>query len=102
MAGGELFEANLSQLRLVYNFNVRMFVRAIFQRLDVVRDPALYSFEVEPETETLFAQLLFSYKLNARTVLFVGYADNQLGLVDVDLTRTDRTFFFKLGYAWIL
>ncbi len=101
VAGGELFEANLSQLRLVYNFNVRMLVRGIFQWLDVTRDPELYSFAVEPETETLFTQLLYSYKLNARTVLFVGYADNQLGLTDVDLTRTDRTFFFKLGYAWI-
>jgi hypothetical protein len=102
VAGGELFEANLSQLRLVYNFSVRTFVRAIAQRLDVTRDPDLYRAEVEPETETLFTQLLFSYKLNARTVLFMGYADNQRGLADVDLTRTDRTFFFKLGYAWIL
>ncbi len=101
VAGGELLEANLSQLRLIYNFNVRMFVRGIFQWLDVERDPSLYGFAVEPQTETLFTQLLFSYKLNARTVLFVGYADNQLGLGDIALTRTDRTFFFKLGYAWI-
>jgi hypothetical protein len=35
-------------------------------------------------------------------VLFVGYSDNQLGLQDISLTRTDRTFFFKIGYAWIL
>ena len=100
--GGQLFEANLSQLRLVYNFNVRTFVRGIFQRLYVERDPDLYLAEVEPETETLFTQLLFSYKLNARTVLFLGYSDNQLGLQDVSLTRTDRTLFFKIGYAWIL
>jgi hypothetical protein len=77
-------------------------VRAIFQRLDVERDPELYFDEVETETETLFSQLLFSYKLNARTVLFLGYSDNQLGLEDVSLTRTDRTLFFKIGYAWIL
>jgi hypothetical protein len=100
--GGELFEANLTQLRLVYNFSAQMFVRAILQRLDLERDPALYTFPVEPETETLFTQLLFSYKLNARTVLFLGYSDNQLGLQDIDLTRTDRTLFFKIGYAWLL
>jgi hypothetical protein len=100
--GGELFEANLSQLRLVYNVSTRMFVRAILQRLDLTRNPDLYEFPVEPETETLFTQLLFSYKVNARTVLFLGYSDNQLGLQDVDLTRTDRTLFFKIGYAWIL
>ena len=102
VTGGQLFEANLSQIRLVYNFNLRMFVRGIFQWLDVERDPDLYDFPVEPQTETLFTQLLFSYKVNARTVLFLGYSDNQLGLQDVDLTRTDRTLFFKIGYAWIL
>lgn len=102
VTGGRLFEANLSQLRLVYNFNLRMFVRGIFQYLDVERDPDLYDLAVEPETATLFTQLLFSYKINARTVLFLGYSDNQLGLQDIDLTRTDRTLFFKIGYAWIV
>ncbi|TNF70471.1 MAG: hypothetical protein EP299_14020 [Acidobacteria bacterium] len=100
--GGELFEANLSQLRLVYNFNVRTFVRAIVQNLDITRNPDLYTDEVEPETQQLFTQFLFSYQVNPRTVLFVGYSDNQLGLQDISLTRTDRTFFFKIGYAWIL
>jgi len=100
--GGTLFEANLSQLRLVYNFSTRMFVRGIFQWLDVSRDPDLYGAPVESETETLFTQLLFSYTVNARTVLFLGYSDNQLGLEDVAMTRTDRTVFFKVGYAWIL
>lgn len=77
-------------------------MRAILQRLDVERDPALHAAPVEPSVETLFSQLLFSYKLNARTVVFLGYSDNQLALADTDLTRTDRTFFFKVGYAWIL
>jgi len=100
--GGKLFEANLSQLRLIYNFNVRTFVRGIFQWQDIERNPDLYTFEVEPTTETLFTQLLFSYKLNARTVLFAGYSDNHLGVENVDLTQTNRTFFFKIGYAWVL
>lgn len=102
VAGGELFEANLSQLRLVYNFNVRMFVRGIFQYLDLQRDPSLFTFRVAPETQTLFTQLLFSYKLNPQTVLFLGYSDNQLGLQDIELDRTDRSFFFKVGYAWTM
>ncbi|MGB5659331.1 MAG: hypothetical protein WBO54_07585, partial [Thermoanaerobaculia bacterium] len=100
--GGKLFEANLSQLRLIYNFNVRTLVRGIFQWRDIERNPDLYSFAVEPKTETLFTQLLFSYKLNARTVLFAGYSDNHLGVENVDLTQTNRTFFFKIGYAWVL
>lgn len=100
--GGRLFEANLSQLRLVYNFNVRMFVRGIFQYLDLQQDPDLFLFPVDPETETLFTQLLFSYKLNPQTVLFLGYSDNRLGLQGISLDQTDRTFFFKVGYAFVL
>ncbi len=104
--GQELFTVNLTQLRAVYNFNVRMFVRGILQYRDLEQDPALYGFPVRDQTETLLSQLLFSYKLNPQTVLFVGYSDNALGfdqegVRQVDLTRTDRTFFVKVGYAFL-
>lgn len=96
----KIFEANLSQLRLVYNFNVRTFIRAIVQYLDVSRNSVLYLFPVQPRTNTLFTQFLFSYKLNPQTVLFLGYSDNYFGETGIDITQTDRTFFIKLGYAW--
>jgi hypothetical protein len=101
--GGRLLSASLSQLTLVYHFNVRSFVRSIFQHLDVTRDPGLYTAgEVSPRSDELFTQLLFSYKLNPQTVLFVGYSDRRVGTLDFSLTESDRTFFVKLGYAWIL
>ena len=100
--GGELFEANLSQLRLVYNFNVRALARAILQYTDVTRDPALFPFAVEAESERLFSQFLLSYKLNAQTVFFLGYSDNSFGGPDLALTRADRTVFAKIGYAFLL
>jgi hypothetical protein len=104
--GGRLFEANLSQLRLIYNFNVRTFVRGIFQYLDLNQDPALYDPAIRPfidaKTQTFFTQLLFSYKLNPQTVLFLGYTDNRLGTQDLSLSQTDRTFFFKVGYAVVM
>ncbi len=100
--GGNLFTANLTQLTTVYQFNVRTFLRAILQYTDIDRTPALYTAaEVDEHTEALFSQLLFSYKLNPQTVLFVGYSDNSLGDQRVDLTRTDRTLFLKIGYAWV-
>jgi hypothetical protein len=55
---------------------------------------------VDEETTTLFSQFIFSYKINPRTVLFLGYSDNHFGIVDVPLTRLNRTLFFKVGYAW--
>jgi len=100
--GGELFQADLSELRAIYNINVRTFVRAIVQYLDLTQDPTLFASPVEPSVEDLFAQLLFSYKVNPQTVVFVGYTDARTGREGVPLTRTGRTFFVKLGYAWTL
>ncbi|MCB1055992.1 MAG: carbohydrate binding family 9 domain-containing protein [Acidobacteria bacterium] len=99
--GGELFSVNLTQTTFVYQFNVRTFARAIFQYQDLAQNPDLYSVPVDENSEELFTQLLFSYKINPRTVLFAGYSDNQLGFDEVPLTRTDRTFFLKIGYAFL-
>ena len=52
------------------------------------------------KTQTVFTQFLFSYKLNPQTVLFIGYSDNYLGMTNIDVTQTNRTFYVKLGYAW--
>ncbi len=100
--GGTLFEANLTELRSVYQFNRRTLVRAILQFTNIERNPALFNETVEARTEELLSQLLFSYKINPQTVLFLGYADTSTGNADISLTRTDRTFFFKVGYAWVL
>jgi len=104
--GGDwAFIANLSQIRAVYNFSVRTFFRAIVQYQNIERNPEMYEVDVAREDKTLFTQLLFSYKVNPQTVLFLGYSDNAQGmltsgLVQTDLTRNQRTFFLKLGYAW--
>jgi hypothetical protein len=103
VAGGRLYRANLTQLKTVYNLNVRTFLRAILQYTDISRDPALYSYEVDSRSRRLFAQYLFSYKLNPQTVLFLGYSDTSTAAGrGADLLRMNRTFFVKLGYAWIL
>ncbi|HET9227336.1 MAG TPA: hypothetical protein VFR31_11760, partial [Thermoanaerobaculia bacterium] len=99
--GGQLFEANLSQLTTIYQFSSRMFVRLITQYTDIERDQTLYTADVNGQEERLFNQLLFSYKLNPQTVLFAGYSDNALGTERIDLDRENRTFFVKLGYAWV-
>ncbi|MFP3939992.1 MAG: ankyrin repeat domain-containing protein, partial [Thermoanaerobaculia bacterium] len=63
---------------------------------------AVYLEPVEPEAEELLSQLLVSYELNPRTVVLAGYSDDRLGHRGTGLTRTGRTFFLKLGYAWLL
>ena len=107
--GGEtIYKANLSQVKLLWNFSVRAFVRAIVQYRDLLQNPAMYDLSIDSRTRGVFTQFLFSYKLNPRTVLFLGYSDNAMGGVfdswlgsgRVGVTRTDRTFFLKIGYAW--
>jgi hypothetical protein len=107
---GRLFTANLTQGRAVMHLNRRTFVRAILQYTDIDREAATNPAETSLETRRLFSQYLFSYKLNPQTVLLVGYSDNQVGLpatpfndpFRLQLGRTDRTFFLKIGYAWVL
>lgn len=103
---GRLFTANLSQARAVLHLNRRTFVRAILQYTDV--DRALEEVPgATAESRRLFSQYLFSFKINPQTVLLAGYSDNQIGTPGItsmrrDLYQTDRTFFLKLGYAWIV
>jgi hypothetical protein len=100
--GGRLFTVDLAQARLFYHFNRRSFVRAIFQYQWLERDPDLYKDPVRRKTQDLLSQLLFSYRLNAQTVLLVGYADDYAGRDRIGLTQTDRTVFLKIGYALLL
>ncbi len=103
---GELFTANISDLRATWQFNVRTFVRLVTQYREVDRNAPLFLARVDPESRHLFNQLLFSYKINPQTVLFLGYSDNHFGEPSLnsqttDLTQADRTLFFKVGYALI-
>ena len=86
----------------MYHFGTRAFARAILQYTRHRPGDRALPDPVEPRSRRLFSQLLFSYKVNPQTVLLVGYSDNALGGRDLTLTRTDRTFFLKLGYAWVL
>jgi uncharacterized protein DUF5916/cellulose/xylan binding protein with CBM9 domain len=113
---GYLFRANLSQMNAVYQLSLRSFVRIILQYSDVRRNLDQYSLQcVDPNdcpaerARDLFTQLLFSYKINPQSVLFLGYSDGRagtlpppLGLNDDSLEPLERTFFVKLGYAWVL
>lgn len=94
-----LFRANLSQIYLYYHFNKNIFIRGIIQYSDVRKNEELYTDEIDPVSKNIFTQFLFSYKLNPRTVLFLGYSDISLAYKDIALTREGKTFFIKIGYA---
>jgi hypothetical protein len=98
--GRELYTANISQGQAIYHLNARTFLRAIVQYVAYDYNVANYTFTIDPEYKHFFSQFLFSYKLNPRTVLFLGYSDNAQGNQDYRLARSDRTVFMKVGYSW--
>jgi hypothetical protein len=102
VAEGWLYTSTIGQIEASWQFNARCFVRAILQHVEDRFNPDLYSDGRGPEYQNLFGQFLFSYKVNPSTVLFIGYSDNSLADQNFGLTRTNRTIFAKVGYAWVL
>ncbi|MBN1780858.1 carbohydrate binding family 9 domain-containing protein [bacterium] len=101
--GGRLYTANIERLKLVYQFNKQMFLRAIIQYRRYNRNLDLYEDkETDPKSEGVFTQFLYSFKLNPQTVLFLGYSDDYFGDHETSLIQTNRTVFFKIGYAYML
>ncbi len=99
--GGRLFTAHVPQLKVVWQFDTRTFVRAILQYSDITRDQDLYEEVVDELERDVFVQLLFSYKVNPRTVLFMGYSEGGVETQDFPPTTTSRAVFLKIGYAWL-
>jgi len=109
-----LYDANVSNVRFIYNFNRRAFLRINLQNVDYDRNLSNYLEEKRDDfnanTRKVFSQILFSYKINPQTVFFLGYSDNycnrnytdERGRLDDSLIQTNRAFFTKIGYAWML
>ncbi len=99
--GGRLFTANLTELKSTYQFSTRSFLRLILQYADTEREQSLYIRPVQALARELTTQLLYSYKLSAQTLFFVGYSDAGFQNDDLNSIETSsRTVFAKFSYAW--
>ncbi|OCQ19853.1 hypothetical protein A7985_18285 [Pseudoalteromonas luteoviolacea] len=101
--GDNVYTANLSDVRFTYQFGINSYIRLAVINLDIDRNQLKYKDDVDSKYKKLSTQLLYSYKLNPETVLFVGYSDS--GYQDDDLTsitKDNKTFFAKFSYAWLL
>lgn len=97
---GRLFTAQAQRLKATYTFNERAFVRGIVQHVRTDRDDALYEDDVDERTGGVASSILFAYKLNWQSVLFVGYGDDQALDDRDDLATTGRQVFLKISYAF--
>ena len=97
---GRLFTAEVARLLAVYTFNARTWLRAIGQWVETERDPRLYDEQVDPRIGDFGGSLVFAYKLDWQTVLYVGVSDLR-GFDERDrLEPVSRQAFFKISYAF--
>jgi hypothetical protein len=108
-ADDRLFTANVFRLRGVYTWNSRMWLRTVAQWVETERDQRLFTDEVDAKSGGLAGSMVFAYKLNWQTVLYVGFADNRSllaqpaddrGHVASQLEPQNRQVFLKLSYAF--
>jgi len=101
--GSRIFDADVVDARLTWQFNMRSYVRLILQQADVERNPDEYVDPVDQHTSDRGRQLLYSWKMNPRTVFFLGYSDAYIDEDNLDsLVASDRSWFMKIGYAWAM
>jgi len=98
--GGKLYTAWVDRLKATYSFSAKSLVRVIGQYVSTDRNPNLYTFAINPHDAAFQGSVLYSYKLNWQTVVYVGYGDDRALTLNNDLARLDRSVFFKISYAF--
>jgi len=109
---GRLFTAQIERVRAQYMFSPKMFVRAVVQNQRTSSNPLIYGVDMPLREGTLSSQILFAYKVNWQSVLYLGYGD--IRDVNEEVNNTDpanrvykrnfllsnRQVFFKMSYAF--
>ena len=97
-----LYLTNTVEGKLLWQINANAYLRTIVQFADIRRNQDLYAISLDETARRFFGQVLFSYKLNPRTVLYLGYNSNSRGTQDISLTQDSQMVFFKVGYAFLM
>jgi hypothetical protein len=96
----QLFTSRVSRLRANYTFTARSFLRLIGQYVSTDRDPSLYLQPVTAHDGTFNGSVLFAYKVNWQSVVFVGYGDDRELNDQRQLEKSGRQVFVKMSYAF--
>jgi hypothetical protein len=107
--GGTVYHAKLLDSRLSWQFNLRQRLRLAVQYGSTDLDMTLDKNYVPGDATSanysdIGTQLVYSYKINPRSVFYAGYSDNYFGSnednIKTDTFQTARSLFLKFGYAW--
>ena len=100
VSGGRLYSANVERLRTIYSFSAKSLLRIIGEYVSTDRNRSLYLAPVGAHESSFLGSILYSYKVNWQTVLFLGYGDDRELTFANELAPVDRTLFFKVSYAF--
>ncbi|HJQ36588.1 MAG TPA: DUF5916 domain-containing protein [Thermoanaerobaculia bacterium] len=90
---GRVFTETIERLRAQYSFSAKSLLRVIGQYVNVESGDGDHG-------GNFLGSVLYSYKLNWQTVLFLGYGDDRVVFPDNSLVRRGRSLFFKVSYAY--
>lgn len=96
---GRLYTAAVQRLKLTYSFTSKSLLRVIGQYVKTDYETGRYPTPVPGHDGNFVSSVLYSYKLNWQTVLFVGYGNEQIVNARSDLDDAGRTLFAKISYA---
>lgn len=96
----DIYHAQLLDTRLSWQFNLRQRLRLAVQYGTTEFELVLNPTQIKPEVSDVGTQLVYSYKINPRTVFYAGYSDNYFGTDAIDTYQTERSLFLKFAYAW--
>ena len=99
-SGARLLTAQVGSLKAVWTFDARTWLRLIGQYAETERDPSLYAEAVDAKSAGFAGSLVFAYKLNWQTVLYVGVSDNRELDPQQSLAPAARQAFLKVSYAF--
>jgi hypothetical protein len=99
--GSRIFTAWINDFRATYQFNLKHRLQLTLQYQFLDRNPAMYTSVVGQTDNDLASRLVYSYKINPRTVFYAGYSDHAIETDQIgSLTSTDRTAFIKFSYGF--
>ena len=101
-----VFIARLTDFRAIYQFNVKSFLRmsVIYNNTDKNSENYLYISpeDITEKSRNLATELLYAYKINAQTVFYLGFTNNQYTNAGFgELSLDQRNIFTKFSYAWM-
>ena len=98
--GDLIYRAKVTDLRGAWQFDLKHRLRLSLQRRTVQRNQLQYVDSVDRYRRSIGSQLVYSYKIDPLTALYLGYSDGYFGEDDQSTYQNTRTFFMKISFGW--